>query len=41
MGWLNLNAMDWSELRVAAYTNGVETAMSASVPREDFWLDVG
>ena len=41
MGWLNLNALDWSELRVAAYTNGVETATSASIPREDFRLDFG
>ncbi len=41
MGWLDLNLFDWSELRLAGYTQGAETALTDTVPRSELRLAFG
>ena len=41
MGWLDMNAGDWSELQLGAYSAGVETYRSRSIPREALRIDFG
>ncbi len=40
-GWLNLNAFDFSVLRVGAYASGAETWMSADIDAADLRIDFG
>ena len=41
MAWLDLNALPWSELRVAAYQDGVQTWVSADIPASDLRIPFG
>ncbi len=41
LGWLDLNAFDYTELRLAGYTDGVETALTANIPRSELRIAFG
>ena len=40
-GWLDLNAFDWSELRVTAYASGAPSYRSEAIPRSSLRLSFG
>jgi hypothetical protein len=40
-GWLNLNAFDYSNLRVASYASGAETWMSGDIDVAELRIDFG
>jgi hypothetical protein len=41
LGWLDLNALDWTELRLTAYASGLQSYASRSIPREELRISFG